>query len=145
MHPDDPAALIQHGMILLTVPDRYSDAIEVLSRASEIFPGNSAIRNNLAIAYLRTAQWDLAESTLDAVLADDPDNPTALYHHAAIHFLQNDLPSAIPWLRRALQAASPDKQRVILGDPDLDPFRRDPLFLSLLDEFDPASSIRIQP
>jgi tetratricopeptide (TPR) repeat protein len=145
VHPNYPGALLQRGMLLLTVPDRCNEAADVLRQALVAFPENLAARNNLAIALIRAAKYDEAVAELDTVLEADPANYTALYHHAAIHIFQNDLPSAIPWLRRALQAANPDQQRAILGDPDLDPVRRDPLFLSLLDEFDPAHSIRIQP
>lgn len=145
VHPNYPGALLQRGMLLLTVPDRCDEAADVLRAALEAFPGNLAARNNLAIALIRAGKYDEAVAELDTVLAADPANYTALYHHAAIHIFQDDLPSAIPWLRRALQAANPSQQRAILGDPDLDPVRRDPLFLDLLSEFDPAASLRIQP
>jgi len=145
IYPNDPNALLQRGMILLTIPDRAEEAAETLRAALEIFPGSLSARNNLAVALIRAGKYDEAAAELDTVLAADAANATALYHHAAIFILQNDLPSAIPWLRRALQASSPSQQQSILGDPDLDPVRRDPLFLALLDEFDPAHQIRIQP
>lgn len=145
IYPNDPNALLQHGMILLTVPDRAEEAAETLRAALEVFPGSIAARNNLAVALIRAGKYDEAAAELDTVLEADPANSTALYHHAAVFILQNNLPDAIPWLRRALQTASPTQRQSILGDPDLDSVRRDPLFLALLDEFDPAHSIRIQP
>ncbi|WP_432769141.1 MAG: tetratricopeptide repeat protein [Sphingopyxis sp.] len=54
---------------------RYGDAEKLLSRALALAPGFGAARANLATVYYKQNRFAEAATTLDAVLAGDPDNP----------------------------------------------------------------------
>ena len=55
---------------------RYDDAEKLLSRALQLAPGFGAARANLATVYYKQNRFAEAAETLDAVLGDDPDNPS---------------------------------------------------------------------
>ncbi|RYD28084.1 MAG: tetratricopeptide repeat protein [Lysobacteraceae bacterium] len=54
---------------------RYGDAEALLRRAVELAPGFTAARANLALVLYRQNRAPEALTLLDAVIADEPDNP----------------------------------------------------------------------
>lgn len=55
---------------------RYDDAEKLLARALELAPGFGAARANLATVYYKQNRFADAAEALDAVLDEDPDNPS---------------------------------------------------------------------
>lgn len=137
LHPTYTPALIQHGLILLTMRD-FTQAITVLEETVEAFPAVPGPRNNLAIALYRSGDHAGAQEQLTKVLEMDPKNFSALFNTGAIYAQETNAPAAIPWLRQAMQQMPLHQFRTYLNDTDLTPIRETPEFLEFLEELDPA-------
>lgn len=137
LHPTYSPALIQHGLILLSLRD-LPQTIAVLQEAVDAFPGRTGPRNNLAVALYRSGDLTGAREQLAQVLAMDPKNFSALFNSGALYAQETNAPAAVPWLRQAMQQMPPNQFRNYLNDPDLAPIRESPEFLELLQELDPV-------
>lgn len=136
LHPDYVPALLQEGLIKLAVDPEA--AIEALRAACEAEPGNPGPRNNLAVALARTGDFEGAREQLAAILDANPDNFTALFNTAALYAKATNATESVSWLARAMQQIPPEQFRTYLFDPDFDPIRRSPEYISFLRTLDPA-------
>ena len=75
--PEFVAAYLGQGDVAMAM-ELYVRAIERYQRALELQTGSRTIELRLAGAYVRDQQYEEARPLLEGVLADDPDNATAL-------------------------------------------------------------------
>lgn len=137
LHPDYKPALLQEGIMLMAVPDSQ-EAIDVLREAVSAFPDLPGPRNNLAVALARHGDRAGARAELEAVLAMDSNNFSALFNMGGLAAQETNAPAAVPWLRKAMAQMGPANFRQYLNDPDLAPIRTAPEFQQFLQEIDPV-------
>ena len=75
---DDVYDLFQRGTALLEAGD-YNSATVPLSRARDLAPDKTSIREALGRAYFRSAQWEHARAEFEAVVELAPTNDFALF------------------------------------------------------------------
>ncbi len=137
LHPDYKPALLQEGIMLMALPDSQ-EAVDVLREAVAAFPELPGPRNNLAVALARRGDRAGARTELEAVLAMDPNNFSALFNLGGLAAQETNAAAAVPWLRKAMAQMDPANFRQYLNDPDLAPIRTTPEFQQLLQEIDPV-------
>lgn len=93
---------------------RYKDAEALLRRAVELAPGFTAARANLALVLYRQNRAPEALDLLDAVIADEPDNPGHANLKAAALGRLGGFEDAIALYETVLKTA-PDQPRVWLS------------------------------
>ena len=76
-NPEFVAAYLGQGDVAMAMK-LYARAIERYRRALELQPGSRTIGLRLAGAYVRDQQYEQARPLLEGILAEDPDNATAL-------------------------------------------------------------------
>ena len=137
LHPDYKPALLQHGLMLLAEPGS-AEAVDTLREAVAAFPSLPGPRNNLAVALSRLGDRQGAREELRQLLDIDPENFSALFNMGALYAQETNAPSAVPWLRRAMERMNPSQYRHYLNDPDLAPIRDTPEFQQSLRDLDPV-------
>jgi tetratricopeptide (TPR) repeat protein len=79
VEPNSPQAHRELGLIL-NFTGMFDESIEALKHAVSIDPHYLEARCDLALAYSMLGFMDEAKAELEAVLEEDPANPTALRH-----------------------------------------------------------------
>jgi Flp pilus assembly protein TadD len=130
----DQSALDTNGLYILgeslRTLNRYEEAIEPLRRAAGVTTGNIQVLLALGWCYKRTGRLDLAINTLEQALAVEPGEPMLRYNLACYFSLAGNKNRALRYLSQTLSIA-PDYRRLIDDEPDFNPIRHDPDFLSL--------------
>jgi type IV pilus assembly protein PilF len=91
---------------------RYTEALQFLTKANEISPNNPKILNNLGMAYYLKGHRDLAVKTIEHALQLDDGNTDARSNLAAIAMKENDYPRAEQLLNEVLKDLVYDKQAI---------------------------------
>lgn len=88
----------------------YTDALTNMLKANELDPNNSAILNNLGMAYYFKGEKDLAIKNLNRSLEIDENNSDAKVNLASIYFKDGDLNKAEKIYKSVLKDLTYDKQ-----------------------------------
>jgi tetratricopeptide (TPR) repeat protein len=123
-------ALFLRGQAL-RIMERYSEAIDSLSKAAEIAPQDQHIRLALGWCYKRCQRIDLAIESLEAALDYVPDSAILHYNLACYWSLVRQVRKSVSYLARALEL-DPDYRDAVGSESDFDPIRFHPHFQSLL-------------
>ena len=99
--PDDAEMHAELALTLLLL-NRFPDAVAHLRQAARLQPANLQTRQDLGYALLRNQDLTGASSTLEAVLAADPQRPEALVLLAQTRAAMGHSIDALPLLDRAL-------------------------------------------
>jgi len=91
---------------------RYTEALQHLTKANELDPGNSQIMNNLGMAYYLKGHRDLGVRTIEEVIELDPKNSDAKSNLAAIAMKENDNAKAEKLFNDVLKDLVYDKQAI---------------------------------
>ena len=81
---------------------KLDQAIIEFEKALALEPNMLAAQNNLAMACAANRQYDRALVEFQKLMALDPDNASIDYNIAVLHALQNNVPEAVTWLKRAV-------------------------------------------
>jgi tetratricopeptide (TPR) repeat protein len=88
----------------------YEEALQHLELARQRRPDDADLLVHLAACYARVGRKRQARETLDAVLANDPDNGPALRTHGLIAYDEGNAAEAEKWLREAVRVGPGDYQ-----------------------------------
>lgn len=102
-------ALAQYGVCLLIV-DRAKEAVEVLTRALQLTPGDKPTLLVLAEAQYATNDTDGAIRTLDPLLVSEPMEPDALALASSAYETLGNTPKAVELLHAAIVASPSNPQ-----------------------------------
>lgn len=94
------------------IDQRYTEALQFLTKANEINPDDPKILNNLGMAYYFKGHRDLALQTIEHAIKVDDKNSDARSNLAAIAMKENDYPRAEQLLKEVLKDLVYDKQTV---------------------------------
>jgi len=98
--PDHPQATYYLGQAALGLK-KYQSAVELFERAIQLQPGNSAIRLDLALALVRLARFEKAESALAKVADSLSDRASFQYYLGFCRYRLGRYRQAVEPLRRA--------------------------------------------
>ena len=108
LHPDRPDILFNYGM-MLSDQGKLEEAINLLSRLTDINPENAEAWNALGIAHLRNQQVDNAKRALRQSYKLDPENGHTLRNLGGLLANENPL-EALPLLEKAAEMLPDDQQ-----------------------------------
>src|SRR6266536_960160 len=86
---------------------KYSEAIDLLTKSSQLDPGNTDADIDLAVTHFYTGEFPKARSLVEPVLSREPSNFRALNLMGKIEFMQGNFQAAADRLQAAL-AIKPD-------------------------------------
>lgn len=115
----------------LRILDRYCEAWKVLEEVASERPGNIYVLVSLAWSQKRAGRIDLACNSIQEALEFEPNNPLLHFNVSCYYSLLGIKKKALEHLHLAL-VLDPSFQSVIPGEPDFDPMRKEPEFLSLV-------------
>jgi len=125
-----PHALYLRGESLRSL-GRYAEALEPLGQAAQAVPENVHVQLALGWCHKRTARLDLAIQDLERALDVEPTDALIHYNLACYLSLAGERRRALVHLTRAL-SLDVALRRLVDSEPDFDPLRADPEFLSLM-------------
>jgi tetratricopeptide (TPR) repeat protein len=125
----DAAALFLRGQALRAL-ERYEEAVVSFRRASELNPRNRHIPLALAWCYKRCQRVDLAIEALEQALLIAPGAAILYYNLACYWSLSRNVQRAVSYLCRAFEL-NPNYRGQVAREPDFDPIRHHPYFLSV--------------
>jgi Flp pilus assembly protein TadD len=125
-----PHALYLRGEALRTL-GRYHEALEPLGQAAKAAPENIHVQMALGWCHKRTDQLDLAIQDLERALDVEPTDPLVHYNLACYLSLAGQRRRALVHLSRAFSLDA-TLRRLVANEPDFDPLRADPGFVSLV-------------
>lgn len=131
----DPETLTDHALYLqgesLRALGKFSEAVEVLSRAALGTPDNIHVWLALGWCHKRVGRLDLAIESLEEALSVDKNDPLIHYNLACYWSLANNKRKALNYLSRAFDLK--EQYRALVADEaDFDPIRTDPAFQALV-------------
>lgn len=107
LDPDRPGA--REGLVIALVDSgRYEEAAQHLEALQQHHPLDVEMQVRLAICRYRVGHGREAQTILDGVLAEHPDNGPALLTRGQIAQAAGQLPEAEEWLRRAVRVMPND-------------------------------------
>ncbi|MBI5844280.1 MAG: tetratricopeptide repeat protein [Deltaproteobacteria bacterium] len=119
---DDPKLLNYLGALYVNM-GKAQLALEPLSKASVLDPGNAEIWSNFGLALLRTSAFPKAKEALDTALSLDPKNVAVHYNMACLHSVMGNADKAAEWIGKAVELGFSD-WKLMAVDPDLANARR---------------------
>lgn len=125
-----PYALYLRGEALRSL-GRYLEALEPLGQAARAVPENIHVQMALGWCHKRTDQLDLAIQDLERALDVEPTDPLVHYNLACYLSLAGQRRRALVHLSRAFSLDA-TLRRLVANEPDFDPLRADPGFVSLV-------------
>lgn len=125
-----PTTLYLMGEALRSL-DRYEEALDPLTRASQADAENIHIWLALGWCYKRTGRIDQAIEALEKALAADPAEALLHYNLACYLSLARRKPGVLEHLSRAI-SLEPRYREMVDSESDFDPLRSDPDFQALL-------------
>lgn len=125
----DLGALYLRGECL-RILDRYCEAWEILEEVASVQPGNIYVLVSLAWSQKRAGRIDLACESICEALRFEPNNPLLHFNVSCYYSLLGEKKKTVEHLHRAL-ILDPSFQTMIPEEPDFDPMRTEPEFLSL--------------
>lgn len=105
-NPDDPRGQALLGRSYL-VMERYAEAVSAYRKAVELDPAVLEYQVGLGVAQLRTGDTVAAQKTFDRVLAENPEQPDALWFTAMIQIHDRQIEKAKVTFKRLLEATPP--------------------------------------
>lgn len=101
--PQDYHAYADRGLVR-ALAERYEEARNDLTRASDLAPGMPAVEYNWAMYYKLQGQLDGALTHFQNVLKKEPKNAWTLYGIATIYADRDETEPALTYLERAIAA-----------------------------------------
>jgi Flp pilus assembly protein TadD len=105
--PDDPRVVAEYGKAL-TQEDRPKNAVDFLSRATELSPGDWTVYSALGVAYDRLGDQAKARVAYEHALALKPGEPVVLNNYALSRLQAGDHAAAQHLIAQAEAAGSSD-------------------------------------
>jgi Flp pilus assembly protein TadD len=109
---------------------RYAEAVSPLRQAADGAPSDIHIWLSLGWCYKRINRIDMAIEALEEALEADPSEAIVHYNLACYWSLAGNKRNALLFLSQALELDA-DYRDKVASEPDFDPIRNDPQFLSL--------------
>ncbi len=106
--PEHPNILFNYGMIL-SDKGQYNDAINILSKLTEVSPNNAKAWNALAVAHIRDGKRSEAISELEKSYQLDPEDPYTLRNLGAL-IANESLERAVYYFEKAADLLPEDPQ-----------------------------------
>jgi cytochrome c-type biogenesis protein CcmH/NrfG len=107
--PDDPDAWIWTGVAQQKL-GHAAEAQAAYAKAQALLQDNTSFHMARAPVYLAFAMYDQGKADLDAIFAQDPDNPQAHYYLASLYEDQGNLTQAAQELQKVSTLAEQRKQ-----------------------------------
>lgn len=101
LSPTEPASLLFASNLFLT--GRSKDAVDLLKKCTQQFPGNTEFMRRLGEAYTQTGNAPAALALYDELLKTDSSNFEALYEKGMLYTQMKDTVRAITILEKAYQ------------------------------------------
>lgn len=133
LDPDNLAALLDRGQILLQLMHDPARGVPLLRRAVELYPGNPECLHWLAHA-LWTDNWQEGAKILKATLPYMPNDRDVLYDLACAGSLAGDLEASETYLRSAIDAGYRQWEQME-ADPDLRHLRESGRFARVMQDY----------
>ena len=92
--------------------NKHDLGLEVTQRALKRLPENMALRENLAVIYVRLEDFEQAKKVYEEMLQKDPDDYNANFEIGRILYNSKNLKEAIPYLEKAF-GQQPDNIKVV--------------------------------
>jgi tetratricopeptide (TPR) repeat protein len=124
------AALLLEGQALRLM-ERYREAIEPLTRSSQLDRNNIHVWLALGWCYKRLGRLDLAIQSLEEALRVRSEEAIIHYNLACYWSLAGNRKLAVRYLSQALDL-DPSYRELVGEEPDFDPIRNDPEFQLLV-------------
>ncbi len=128
---EDAGMLYLKGECLRSL-NRFQEAWGVLETVATIRPGHVYVLVSLACCQKRAGRVDLASHTIQEALLFEPENSLLHFNASCYYSLLGNKEKTLHHLNIAL-TLDPMCREQISEDPDFDPVRGEPEFLSLLD------------
>lgn len=114
---DDPKLLNYLGALYVNMR-KAQLALEPLSNASALDPGNAEIWSNYGLALLQTRNFPKAKDALERALVLDPKSVAIHYNLACLASVTGDADKAAEWIEKAVELGFSD-WKLLAVDPDL--------------------------
>ena len=132
----DPSRLTEEARVYLYL-GRYQDVIEIINRYLEEFPNDRAPRplGTLALAYLKTRQFDKAQQLLDEIKQKSQKSPAGSpsFYAAMIYAQMDEIDKAFEWLEKAYDTHEIEMYWLKV-EPPFDPLRNDSRWQTMLEK-----------
>jgi len=132
----DPSRYTEEARVYLYLR-HYQDVIAIINRYLEQFPNDRAPRplGTLAIAYLKTEQFDKAQKLLDEIRQKSQKSPAGSpsFYAAMIYAQMNEIDLAFEWLEKAYNTHEIEMYWLKV-EPPFDPLRNDPRWQTMLEK-----------
>jgi len=133
VRPEYGVAFVNLGFVHLRL-GRYDLAAENFELGLRSMPDNPGVLNNLAVCLIRLGDYAGARERLQALIELAPNRATAYFNMAISYVLEQNVASAMEWVRRGADFCSPTQLRTYLADSDFDSIRMHPDFQSVVRE-----------
>ena len=108
----------------------YRQALEVVKKHLELNPDDSRAINLGAVCFAHLGESEEAAKWAGRAAIVDPDNPSVLYNVACVYSQLGEVERAIDCLEQSITSGMGQREW-IENDPDLDPVREHPRFVTL--------------
>ena len=108
----------------------YRQALEVVKKHLELNPDDSRAINLGAVCFAHLGEREEAAKWAGGAAIIDPDNPSVLYNVACVYSQLGEVERAIDCLEQSITSGMGQREW-IENDPDLDPVREHPRFVTL--------------
>jgi Flp pilus assembly protein TadD len=112
--PDDANALNALGYMFADRGERLDEAVDLLTRALKIEPGNPSFLDSLGWAYFKQGQLTQAEAPLAEAAEKMPDNSVIQDHLGDLRFRQKRYSDALSAWQRALAGDGESIERDVI-------------------------------
>jgi tetratricopeptide (TPR) repeat protein len=123
IRPRYALAHLNLGLLYLLEGDNPS-AIEHLEQARIGLPSNVSVLNNLAVAYIRTAQFEKAREPLTLLVNANGRLPATYYNMALSYALEGRMSEALGWLSQAREKFGDTVTAEYIKEKDFEPLRK---------------------
>lgn len=142
VRPDYGVAYLNLAYVHMRL-NRYDLAAENFELGLRSMPGSIGVLNNLAVCMIRLGNYSQARTHLQAIIDQAPNFAMAYFNYAITYAYENNVETAIEWIRRGSDKCTPSQLRQFLADTDFDTLRSRPEFQAIIAERFPEIPKRV--